>query len=187
MRIAWNLNGLLYLKKSCILRGCDLSIDLIHENCTCLRSPHSRHKARSRTWSPRFYWDPKSSLLDLKDPSFILTQNSIWRVLFAERLSGHSKNQFAKSLPHSLHPLSLFFSLSPILTPHHTMWSCSDCVQTRVYGENHILVWWQRWKLAWTLFPFAVRRLSGHGLSFWETFHTFLGTNTHTDSLWLED
>lgn len=34
-----NLNGLLYLKKSCILRGCDLSIDLIHENCTSQKPP----------------------------------------------------------------------------------------------------------------------------------------------------
>lgn len=77
-----------------------------------------------------------------------MTHNLIWRVRFAEGLSRHSKNQFAKSLLHLLHLLIVLLCLT--LThcyPTRTLWSPrSDRVQTCVHGENHILVQWQRWK-----------------------------------------
>ena len=137
---------------------------------------------------PDSIWDPKSSLWDFKDSPFIMTQNIIWRVLFAEELSRHCKNQFTNSPPHPLHLILMFFGLSPILTPI-TPYDLLILIESRLASmeKNHSLVQLQRWKLVWRLFSLQVEDFMVMVYLFGETSHTFLGTNTHTDSFWLEE
>lgn len=123
---------------------------------------------------PDSIWDPKSSLWDFKDSPFIMTQNIIWRVLFAEELSRHSKNQFANSPPHPLHLILMFFGLSPILTPI-TPYDLLILIESRLASmeKNHSLVQLQRWKLVWRLFSLQVEDFMVMVYLFWGDFPHF--------------